>query len=68
MMFCEGRETGRGFAVLGSYDDPSGGPSWGWRTEFTVVDDRHVVISAFNITPAGEEAKAVETVLERAAR
>ena len=52
------------FSVLGSYADPSGGPDWGWRTLVNVRDG--LVITHFNITPAGEEAPGVEIVYRRA--
>ncbi|MHC4821048.1 MAG: DUF1579 domain-containing protein [Planctomycetota bacterium] len=48
------------FSVLGSYGDGQGGPPWGWRTEVHLSRREHLVITHFNITPGGEEAKAVE--------
>ena len=65
MMFSEG-DPGEKFAVLGSYD--AGGPDvprWGWRTEIEVTDDNNIVVTAYNITPEGEESKATETRYQR---
>jgi len=48
------------FSALGSYGDGQGGPRWGWRTELEQPDADTLVITMFNITPNGDEAKAVE--------
>jgi hypothetical protein len=65
IMACIGHAIENGFQVLGAYPDPTGGPDWGWRTEIELFDKDHLVITAFNITPEGEEAKATEAKLTR---
>ena len=65
IMFCTGNATENGFFVLGSYPDPNGGPDWGWRTEVEVVDNDNILITAYNIMPEGDEAKATEARLTR---
>lgn len=66
IMFCVGSPIDNGFSVLGSYPDPSGGPDWGWRTEVKMIDNDHLVITAYNIHPELDEAKATEATLTRA--
>ncbi|MFN2490463.1 MAG: DUF1579 family protein [Actinomycetota bacterium] len=44
------------------------GPPWGWRTEIELHDDDHINFTAYNITPGGEEAKAVEIRYVRSRR
>jgi hypothetical protein len=65
IMFCTGNATENGFFVLGSYPDPNGGPDWGWRTEVELVDDDNILITAYNIMPEGDEARATEARLTR---
>ncbi len=65
IMFCVGEPKERGFSVLGSYPDTDGGPDWGWRTEVELTDRDHLTITAYNISPEGQEAKVTETRLTR---
>ena len=65
IMFCTGAEFENGFAVTGSYPDPSGGPDWNWRTEVHLLDNDHLLITAYNIMPDGLKAKATEMQLTR---
>ncbi|HUR49437.1 MAG TPA: DUF1579 family protein [Acidimicrobiales bacterium] len=41
--------------VTGTYAE-----TWGWRTEFELREPDHLVITAYNITPDGEEQIATE--------
>ena len=67
MMFSEGTKESERMNVLGSYAyvTPEAEQHWGWRTELEVATNDEVVITMYNISPKGEEQKAVETVYRR---
>jgi hypothetical protein len=51
-------------AVTGAWSQ-DGGPDWGWRTEYDLQAPDRLVITAYIITPEGQEGKATETVYTR---
>jgi hypothetical protein len=63
IMFSEGNATEKGFSVLGAYFYEK--IRWGWRTEFEISSKDEIKITAYNITPEGEDFKALETVYKR---
>ncbi|MGV3656975.1 MAG: DUF1579 domain-containing protein [Chitinophagaceae bacterium] len=67
IMFSEGEKGKNDFKMLGSYAyvTPDTEQHWGWRTHIDFVSDSEVVITAYNISPEGDESKATEIVYQR---
>lgn len=65
IMLSNGAATENGSSVLGSYGGPGIPVPWGWRTVTELKSPDTLVITAYNISPEGQEDKATETIYTR---
>lgn len=68
IMFSQQQKNAGDFSVYGTYQVfAEEHQEWGWRTDIQLEDEHTLVITAYNITPSGEEAKANEIRYKRVA-
>ena len=67
IMFSQGDKGDRDIRMLGSYAyiTPDTEQYWGWRTHIDLISDTEMVITAYNISPEGDETRATETVYRK---
>lgn len=69
IMFSQSERAATDIKMLGSYAyvTPETEQHWGWRTHIELKGDDELVITAYNISPEGEESKATEIIYHRVA-
>ena len=61
---AEGAPNGAALKVLCTYD--AAGQTWGWRMQLAARPDGTIVLGMTNVTPWGEEGRAVRMAFARA--
>ncbi len=67
ILYSEGdaEPSDKKFKVSATWGISPGSERWGWRTELEMPTNDELVITAYVITPDGDETKGVETVYKR---
>lgn len=68
IMMQNGKEGSDKLSATGHYNyklSTEETQTWGWRTQLELTDDNSLIITIYNITPQGEEAKGVEINYKR---
>ena len=65
-MLSEGEANDPSVRITGNFQaSAEDSARWSWRTEIEWEGENDLIITAYNITPAGEETKALETRYHR---